>query len=274
MAITIHILYVGRGDCVIIEFSDGQLVMVDTNFAAHTTDALDYLKNNFPGRQLSLFVLTHPHPHRFTGLSRIRKQVGFESFWDASLYYQLETWLPEWQQKSAVHRADWDDYLKIRDGGLLGIEVLGPQRGYKLIVSDGEELEILAPSEELQKQALQAGNDHIASYVLGVRCHQNQAILGGSANAETWQDIHEQYGKVLKAGLLIASHHGHRDGFYKPAVKAISPEFVVVSSEMESYADASGLYSRYCSGVISTAHLGNIVARCYPSGGVELQTQY
>lgn len=274
MAVSIHFLYVGRGDSVIIEFSNGQLVMVDTNFAAHTTDPFDYLNSRFPGHKLSLFILTHPHPHRFTGLSHIHKQVGFDSFWDASLHYQLESSLPQWAQTNTVHREDWADYLKIRGGDIPGLEVAGPQRGYKLIITEGEEIEVLAPTKELQQKALQSGNDHIGGYVLKVKCHQCGIILGGSANVETWEDIYNYYGADLKANLLLASHHGHQDGFYKPAVKAISPEYVIVSSEWESYADASRYYGRYSSGVISTANRGNIVASCFPGGGVELKTEY
>lgn len=270
MPVSLNILYVGRGDCIVIEFSTGQLVMVDVNRVANASDPVDYLKTNYPDEQLSLFVLTHPHAHRLTGLSQIRQQVGFVEFWDIEHNYE-----PTYELESDAFKTDWEDYQKIRSGGYPEIKVSRPKRGYKFVVSEKEGLEVMAPTEELQKRALREENYHLAGYVLRVKCGENCAIIGGSASSEVWEDIYNYYGSDLGANLLIAPHHGHRDGYYQPAVKAIHPEFVVISSEAEQYADAAGYYSRFCtSGIVSTAHLGNIIASCFPSGGVELRTQY
>jgi len=270
MTTTIHILYVGRGDTIIIESESGKLAMVDSHRLESTTDPLDYLKTKFPGQPLSLFVLSHPHHHRLTGLAQIRQDIGIREFWDTE--HTLTT-APLTRNVNSS-KEDWDEYLRIRAGDFPDIKVSQLLRGEKIKLSDSEELEVLAPTKELQEKALQTGDYHYSSYVLKVKCLDNQAILGGSANAEVWEDIYDAYGDNLKSSLLIASHHGHRDAFFKPAAKAIRPEFVVISSEEEKYADAAGLYGRYCNGVISTAFSGDIVARCYPSGGVELSKQY
>ncbi len=270
MPTTIHILYVGRGDSIIIESDTGKLAMVDIHRLESTTDPIDYLKTNFPGRSLSLFVLSHPHRHRLTGLAQLRQDIGIEEFWDTKHTLTAESLAGSMNSS----KEDWDEYLKIRAGDFPEIKVSRLLRGEKINLSDSEEIEVLAPTKELQEKALKAGDFHYASYVLKVKSYDNQAILGGSANAEVWEDIYNAYGDDLKSSLLVASHHGNLDAFFKPAVKTIRPEFVVVSSEEEKYADAARLYGRYCNGVISTAFLGDVVARCFPSGGVELATQY
>lgn len=269
MPTTIHILYVGRGDSIIVESNLGNLAMIDSHRSA-TTDPFEYLKSNFPDKELSLFVLSHPHHHRLAGLQQLRRDIGFKEFWDTEHTLTAETITGN--VNSA--KKDWDEYFKIRQGGFPDIKVSRRLRGEKISLSETEVIEVLSPTKELEEKALETGDLHYSSYVLKVKCLDNQAILGGSANAEVWEDIYNAYGDSLKSSLLVASHHGHRDSFFKPAIKAIHPEFVVVSSEEEKYADAAGLYGRYCNGVISTAFLGDVVARCFPSGGIELSTQY
>jgi beta-lactamase superfamily II metal-dependent hydrolase len=269
----LHILDVGRGDCVIVELPSGRLAMIDVSDRG-MTDPVEYFKTHFPGRSLFLFVLTHPHRNRLSGLKRVKEEIGFTHFWDINHQYEPDTSSPYWESDS--FREDWQEYLKIRSGGYPEIKVANMTRGNEHDYLKNDGIQVLSPSKELQNEAITTGDYHLSSYALSLKCDQNQAILGGSANQKSWADIYRYFGpQSLRSNLLLASHHGNRGGFHKEAIKAIKPAFTIISVEKESYSDAARLYSHYSSsGVISTATNGNIVVTCHPHGGVGIKTQY
>lgn len=124
MALKIHFLNVGHGDCTIIEHPTGRLTMIDINnskslpeedkraLAAHQglsvwefetkrliegrswaeyyesllVDPADYFSEHFSDRSVFRYVQTHPDMDHMGGLHRFfwQDRVGLENFWDVA----------------------------------------------------------------------------------------------------------------------------------------------------------------------------------------------
>lgn len=78
-----------------------------------------------------------------------------------------------------------------------------------------------------------------------------------------------------KIHLLKASHHGRKSGYCWQAVKAMSPDYTVVSvGKLLKKDDAFASYEKYSTkGCFSTRFEGTITARCWLDGDVWLYDQ-
>ena len=90
---------------------------------------------------------------------------------------------------------------------------------------EGLHLEVLYPSGNTQ--ALPS-NDR--SCVLSVEVNGARFLLMGDLEAETEKALVRQYGKALKADVLIAGHHGSRNASSYALLKVVRPDVVVFSS--------------------------------------------
>lgn len=70
-------------------------------------------------------------------------------------------------------------------------------------------------------------------------------VLGGDADEACWQSIWEKYGANIRCNVLKASHHGRNSGFHLEAVKAMNPEYTIVSVGKKPSTDACNRYRSY-----------------------------
>jgi beta-lactamase superfamily II metal-dependent hydrolase len=101
-------------------------------------------------------------------------------------------------------------------------------------------------------------------------------LLGGDAPTEIWKTLYEALNEEMpKVNLLKAPHHGRKTGYYWPAVKAMAPDYTVVSiGKLKRKEDASASYEKYSErGCFTTRFQGNISAYCYTDGEVLLYNQ-
>lgn len=61
----IHILDVGRGDSIIMQFENGRTYLIDSNVVSNKVAPYDYLTQYLGVTELETVVTTHPHtdPH-------------------------------------------------------------------------------------------------------------------------------------------------------------------------------------------------------------------
>lgn len=243
------------------------------------TNPIEYYTSNFSqwtgSKPLFRFVATHPDLDHLTGLQCLKPAgVGIENFWDTDNNKVVTSF------KSDAEKAAWASYQSYRAGNE-GAKVLNLFRGAEGVYYNqddqgggGDGIVVLAPTPALRDSANQQQCWNLHSYVLALKYAGRLIILGGDADLEAWEDIHNLYGENLKCDVLKASHHGRDSGYYQPAVKAMSPEYTIVSVGKKPETDASNKYRQYSDNVLSTRWCGNIVVTISPWGEITVDKEY
>jgi beta-lactamase superfamily II metal-dependent hydrolase len=219
------------------------------------------------------FISTHPHMDHITGLKTLKDEIGILNFWIVRNQFT-----PDQAKLSDSEAEDWALYKKYRDSSTRELEnsyVINPLEGHLNDFWNQDKITILSPNPDLVKLAIEKKNPNIMSYVLLIEYGTHKIILGGDAEKETWNYIHEHYAeKIKKVTILKASHHGRDSGYYQPAVKDMDPNYTIVSVGKKPSTDASNKYRQYCENVWSTRRKGNIVFTLNLDGNGTYETQY
>lgn len=206
--LTVHYLDVGQGDCILAE-CDGEYMLIDAGDNNQGTKIQNYLQKQGV-KKLKYAIGTHPDADHIGGL-------------DVILYkFDCGTvMMPDLSKDTATYR-DVVDTMK--------------QRGYKNTVpKPGESFElgdavctVLAPLGGYED----ANNNSI---VLKVEHGENTFLFMGDAEEEEEADILRSDAEV-DADVLKIGHHGSRSSSSQKFLKAVSPEYAVIScGEDNSY---------------------------------------
>jgi beta-lactamase superfamily II metal-dependent hydrolase len=239
------------------------------------TNPIDYLKAHFTGRPIFRYIQTHPDMDHMAGLYKIWVEEGIQifNFWDTSHCIVKEDFA---LRTGAVNHdiRDWQTYLKLRNSKDTP-RVLRPIIGTRADFYQQDGIHIWAPFDYRHKDDTDADPNDL-SYILCVSIGQCNVLLGGDAPIATWQELLPRCnGKLPKIHLLKASHHGRKSGYDRDAVKAMNPDYTILSvGELKGKHDASASYEQFSNvGCFSTVEHGNIIARCWENGSVDLYDQ-
>lgn len=239
------------------------------------TNPIDYLKANFTGRPIFRYIQTHPDMDHMAGLYKIwvEERIQIVNFWDTSHCIVKEDFA---QRTGAVNHdiRDWQTYQKLRNS-TAAPKVLRPTIGTRADFYQQDGIHIWAPFDHRHKDDTEADPNDL-SYVLCISIGQCNILLGGDAPIAIWQELLTRgKGKLPKIHLLKASHHGRKSGYDRESVKAMNPDYTVLSvGEIKDKHDASASYEQFSNfGCFSTVDHGNITARCHENGVVDLYDQ-
>ncbi|ABM57330.1 ComEC/Rec2 family competence protein [Verminephrobacter eiseniae] len=308
----VHFLNVGHGDCTVIEHPSGRITVIDINngseldpfteaellsryrvdgrqaaiyhsvgqlleqagYGIELTNPIDFLTMRFHGKSIWRYVQTHPDMDHMRGISVLDRQFSINNIWDVEHSKCITDFFRD------SDRDDWAAYQRLRSGQN-GTKVMNLMRGHTgkywcegdspMDIGDG--IEILAPTPQLLRDA--GDNSNCMSYVLRLTYAGIKIILGGDADEAVWEDIYAHYEYDLKCHVLKASHHGRDSGYHRPSVKAMAPQYTIVSVGKKPETDASNKYRQYSSnGVLSTRWCGNITLTVNPDGSGNLNEKY
>ena len=170
MAVRIHFLNVGSGDCTIIHFpprtrKDGKMkaervMMVDIN---HHDDhdeyenVLDYYKHNIRNKNGELlpifrFICTHPHQDHICGLRRLfdDQDITICNFWDLT-----HSFTPDAFGHHPTHKDDWSAYEQLRgaDSPATVIRTYRERETREFWNDEEDRITILSPTRALRQFA-------------------------------------------------------------------------------------------------------------------------
>lgn len=270
----IHFLNVGKGNCTILDFPSERLSMIDIDNSriedneGALTDPIEYFQNNFKGRSLFRFILTHPDMDHMSGLDELASKVSIGNFWDVEHNKTISE--DEWKT-SPYKKEDWERYLTLRKSSESPkcLQLLRGQTSECCWTQDG--IKILSPSKNLVELSAKSSEDdqkynHL-SYVLMVEYAGIKVLLGGDASIEAWEEILNECGKgSLKADLFLAPHHGSKNNIHKNAFEAIAPDCVIVSVVRGVEYDYDYYSQLAKKGVYSTKYYGTITVRIQDDG--------
>lgn len=236
------------------------------------TNPIDYLKENFKGKSIFRYIQTHPDMDHMAGLHRLWVEENFaiQNFWDTShCISKDEAAMQTGPAKYDVR--DWRAYLRLR-ASASNPTVLRLTNGARADFYQQDGIHVWAPFDHSKRNDADADPNDL-SYVLCISFGACNILLGGDASLETWDRLYECNGRKLpKIHLLKAPHHGRKSGYHPKAVKAMNPDYTVLSvGELKKKDDASATYEAISNvDCFSTVDHGNIRARCWSNGVVDL----
>ena len=248
----IHCLTVGQGDCTLIEHGSGRISMIDIcggnsermraqetygarlekprgNFGmcGSPTNPLDYINRNGFG-DIWRFISTHPDMDHLDGFNNLIDAFTIRHFWDQGARKKK----PDFTS-SPYNEADWDRYVKARDGKESGTRVVKVQQGRQFEFANkgdasgcGDYITMCAPSEQLVRECNDSQNFNDASYILVYRARGGKIVLAGDADDAAWECAISEYPELLKdVGFLLAPHHGRDSGRNRSFLSHLKPRF-------------------------------------------------
>lgn len=259
--LTIHFLNVGKGNCTIIGHPSGRISIIDIDNSRiksterKLTDPIRYVKN-FNITSVFRFVLTHPDMDHMSGLNELSNNVDIVNFWDTENNKIIDN--SSWDE-SPYDQGDWKKYHSFKNREESPKYIINYRRDEGRYWTD-DNITILSPSRNLVKKSNDTKEYNHLSYVLMVEHKGVKILLGGDASVEAWEDILNDCGRsLLKADILLASHHGSKNNIFKSVLEAISPDYVIVSVA-EGVEYAYDFYSNLAKkDIYSTKYKNNII---------------
>lgn len=237
-----NVLNVGQGSMQLIEEGDLTNIVVDCNIAKAPELVRRYL-----GRRkvdhIDVVALTgtdqdHADPNGFQMLINfVEGRIG-------------EIWYPAYEADTD----SWKEMLKLIVGlKEKGTKVSKPTAG-EIRTVNGLTVRVLSPAAG----GAETSND--ASLVLKITGDDVGILLPGDCESEErWKAIIRAYGHWLPSQILVAPHHGSRNGCVEGAIELIAPEYTVISCGEDNQHDhpddeAVKIYQKHTSREIYITH--------------------
>lgn len=267
----VHFLNVCNGDCVWIEHPSGRNTVIDisngqevTNISENASLCRNHRQKNYPVDPIKYlkdrgvetifrFILTHPDMDHMDGIKRLFDTFDVVNFWDTENTKEMDG-NSGWGR---YDKADWDFYQEVRTSSSSPkvLYLYAGQKG-KYFSEDG--LSLLAPTEDLVKEANESEDYNDCSYVILYRTKNDKKIIFAGDSAEkTWDYILKNYKEDVKdVDVLIAPHHGRKTGGNDKYLDVLKPKLTLFGNAESKYLDYSSWNRR------ELDHITNNQANC------------
>ena len=217
-----YFLKVGCADCTVMHLGT-KVVMVDChqgNSDNGEVDILDYIPNS----HIDIFILTHQHYDHFDGI-----QVLLDNNISVS-----EIWESNYKRRYGDNSVDVDEWNKYQDLlSKLNAKIYHPTRSAKNFDTvGGAKFQFYSPKKNINDKDTRELHD--ASLVFTVRKGTMSATFTGDASDWALEEV-TSYFTLEKKHVLHASHHGSINGAYLGFVKAINPNYTIISTKSGVY---------------------------------------
>lgn len=213
-SLTVHFLDVGQGDAALL-LCDGHAMLIDGGNTADSSLIAAYLKEQ-EVKHLDYIVATHAHEDHVGGLSGALNVSSVDTAYapvkeyDSKAFQNFVKYVNKQNKQIIIPKAGETFYL-----GTAKVQVLGPQKEYD------------------------TSPENNSSIVLKVTHGSVSFLFTGDAERESEEDILAA-GYDLSATVLKVPHHGSESSTYYPFLRAIMPQYAVISvGEENSYGHAS-----------------------------------
>lgn len=209
-------LDVGQGDCTVIEFPTGEIMIMDGGPASPQWDAgraviEPYLLDRGFDR-VDFLSFSHPQLDHIGGFPYLVNR------------YRIRALIEPGQPNTP------DSYLAIlRTSIERGIPVCWPRRGDSFSVGDAE-LRVLHPSSEWIEDYPDQDNVNNASLVIKLTYRGVSFLMTGDIGSDVEADLLNHIGKDLAADVLKVPHHGSPHSTTIPFLESVNPQVAVISA--------------------------------------------
>ena len=205
--LTFAMLNIGQGDALFVESPTGTQILIDGGPPKKILNQLSRVMSPFD-RSIDAFIITNPDQDHIAGFMDILKiyKVGkiFEpgTLTDSKIYQNL---------KNEIKKYNIPNILA--------------KRGMKLDIGGGAVIDILFPDRDVS-----AGKTNDGSIIARLSYGNTSIILTGDATIKTEKIIlGKNYPEQLRSTILKVGHHGSRTSTSPEFVKAVSPQYALIS---------------------------------------------
>jgi competence protein ComEC len=207
-----NFLNVGQGSLQLIEEHNSVNIVIDCNL-----EGAPEFVNRYLGRrkvkQIDLLILSGKDADHSDadGLRMLAKRWNIKRLWHSDYKKEEET-------------ENWKEVEKIIDELKAGGTVVEtPKAGYEFALGSFK-IKVLSPHDD---DSTSCNN---ASIVVRIAASNASAIFPGDCELDRWKNVSKFFAKHLPANLLLVPHHGSSNGCDGDLVKAINPEYSVISA--------------------------------------------
>ena len=201
--LTVHFINVGEGDSILLTCG-GEAVLVDAGLKEKGPSVFAYLKRQGVNK-LKYAIATHPHKDHIGGMSCII---------DSMPIYKVM--MPDYANKETCYKDMMQAINRQK------VPVIHPKPDKEFEVGKAK-IKILAPiSSKYERE-----NNY--SIVAKVTYGSVSFLLAGDSEKESEAEMLRRYGKSLKSTFLKVGHHGSNTSSTDAFLKAVSPQYAVVS---------------------------------------------
>ena len=201
----VHFIDVGNADCILVRQGEHNM-LIDAGETGMYWEIADYL-NRHGVEEFDLVIATHPHVDHIGGMTAIIEEYPIDRF--------VMAYMPEGNEStSSVYLS----MLEALDERNVAIEEAVPGDSYTLGTA---QMQILSPlSDHFDENAM--------SIVTRLTFGNRSFLFTGDAEAETEREI-LTYGFDVSADVLKVGHHGSKTSSSEPFLRAVSPEYAVIT---------------------------------------------
>ena len=197
-------LYVGHGDCALLNLPGGKKMLIDTgNFSGETSRSVDYLKS-FGIKKLDSVFISHSDSDHCGALENVLRECDVGTIY-ITAYSDLNS-MSDNIQSLAKH---YDCPVKTLKTG-------------NSMKYNGAEVRIIYPESDFKNLS-----DNDSSMVMAVSFRGKKFVFTGDISSEVEDTIAERIGKC---DVLKVSHHGSDTSTSKYFLETLKPGYAVVSA--------------------------------------------
>lgn len=247
---------VGQGDCAVVEFPNGEVMVVDGGGLSADFDVGRLVVAPFLWRRkiarADTLVLSHADFDHRGGLAFIAAEFAPKAFW--------------WNGFAAGAGADMAALWKALGGGAVDSKVLGD--GFRRRIG-GVEVRVLHPP------AGYAGTENDRSLTLQLRYGQRAVLLPGDLEAAGESALVAAHGDELRSDILKVPHHGSRTSSTAALLDAVAPRVAIASLGAANrfgfpHPGVLDAYRRRGIALWRTDRDGAVTIRIRPSGAIDV----
>jgi len=237
--LTVSVIDVGQGDSILVQFPNGQDMLVDAGDREAGPTVVQYLRSRGIKR-IDLLVASHPHADHIGGMARVLAAFPVGKAWDSGYNSGSRTQ----QQYLSTIKAK-----AIRFGM--------PKAGLSQQIGDAT-VAVLAPGKVPIVGTDSDANNN--SLVLRISYRNVSFLLPGDMEREERATV----GTWPRSTVLKVAHHGSRNGTDLAFAKAVSPQYAVISyatanSYGHPHAEAVAALTAAGAKILQTAVDGTVV---------------